>query len=99
MIGQRGRRWIGLGIPFLCNLGLAAFLAWQFIAVPAHARLAGFRTFVWFYAVGALSIALAAVMLFLLLASDRPTTGRTIGLAVLNMLLPTVLMFLFLKLR
>ncbi len=98
MIARAARSFIGFLLPALCNAGLAAWLAWYLLKRPEQGRHLSFEAFVWFYAVGGLAIVLSCAAAFLLLAADQPlatdlqTKRRWFTVALLNTILPSVLM-------
>ena len=98
LIARAARSFIGFLLPALCNAGLAAWLAWYLLKRPEHGRHLSFEAFVWFYAVGGLAIVLSCAAAFLLLAADQPlatdlqTKRRWFTVALLNTILPSVLM-------
>ena len=95
----RVKRWLGLWLPAVCNLGLAAYLLWEFLHVPAYERHLSFKMFAWFYAVGGLVIALSFVTVILLLVSDKPVQRGQLALSLTNTVLPTLFMLLLFQLR
>jgi hypothetical protein len=95
---RAAKTFVGFVLPSSCNAALAAWLAWYLLIVPGHGRHLSFQAFVLFYAVGGLAIVLSCAAAFLLLAADQPLTTdlqtrrRWFTIALLNTILPSLLM-------
>jgi len=102
---QAAKTLIGFVVPGLCNVGMAAWLAWHLLRAPYHARELSFRAFVWFYAVGGLAIVLSCAAAFLLLATEQPLATdaagrrRWLAVALINTSVPSLLMLALILLR
>jgi hypothetical protein len=98
LITRAAKSFIGFVLPSSCNAALAAWLAWYLLMVPDHGRHLSFQAFVLFYAVGGLAIVLSCGAAFLLLAADQPLATdlqgrrRWLTVALLNTILPSLLM-------
>jgi hypothetical protein len=96
---------VGFVVPGLCNVGMAAWLAWHLLGAPPHGRDLSFRTFVWFYAVGGLAIVLSCATAFLLLATEQPLATNAaarrgwVAVALINTSVPSLLMLALIMLR
>jgi hypothetical protein len=87
-------------LPTAANVGLIAYLTWQLNLMPFIERQGEFRIFSVLYAIGGLVIAVAGVAAFVHGASqhDRPRR-RLLMLALVNLIIPTVLLLVLLKFR
>jgi len=104
-MNRTAKTLLGFVLPSLSNAGMAAWLAWHLLEVPAYARTLSFRTFVWFYAAGGLAIVLSCAAAFLLLATDEPLATdpvarrRWLIVALVNTTVPSLLMLALIWLR
>lgn len=102
---QAAKGFFGILLPALCNVGLAAWLTWHLVMVHEYARRLSFQSFVWFYAIGGLTIVLSCAAAFLLMASDQPMTSdlrarrRWLMIALINTTVPSLLMLVLVLLR
>jgi hypothetical protein len=105
LITRAARCVLGFLLPALCNVGVAAWLAWHLMTLPEHARRLSFQAFVWFYAIGGLTIVLSCAAAFLLMASDQPLVSdqrqrrRWLTIALINTTVPSLLMLALMMLR
>ena len=81
---ETARRFVGFLLPSLLNAGLALWIVWHAIAMPAGAARVGFGSFVLLYAVGGL---------------DVPQRRRWLMLSLVNIIIPSVLLVWLLLLR
>lgn len=87
-------------LPTVTNIALIAYLTWQLNLMPFVERQGEFRIFSVLYATGGLVIAVAGFAAFVHGASqhDRPRRHRLM-LALVNLIVPTVLLLVLLKFR
>lgn len=87
-------------LPTAANIGLIAYLTWQLNLLPFIERQGEFRIFSVLYATGGLVIALAGLAAFVHgnAPHDRPRR-RLLVLALVNLIVPTVLLLVLLKFR
>lgn len=87
-------------LPTAANIGLIAYLTWQLNLLPFVERQGEFRIFSVLYAVGGLVIAVAGVAAFVHGngVQDR-ARRRLLMLALVNLIVPTVLLLVLLKFR
>jgi hypothetical protein len=99
---ETARRFVGFLLPSLLNAGLALWIVWHAIAMPAGAARVGFGSFVLLYGVGGLAIVLSCASAFLMFAVgglDVPQRRRWLMLALVNIIIPSVLLVWLLLLR
>ena len=87
-------------LPTVTNIALIVYLSWQLNLMPFIERQGEFRIFSVLYAIGGLVIAVAGVAAFVHGAYQhtRPRR-RLLMLALVNLIIPTVLLLVLLKFR
>jgi hypothetical protein len=78
-------------LPAACNIGLIVFLCWTY----RHQQ--GFQTFALVYSVGGLVVAVSAITALVHLSSRDQGDRRLLGLALVNAIIPTLLLLILLK--
>jgi len=86
-------------LPTVANFGLIAYLAWQLNLMPYFQRQGEFQIFSVLYAVGGLVIAVSGVAAFVHAADTRKAARRWFMLALINIIVPTILLLVLLKFR
>ena len=88
------------GLPTVANIALIGYLGWQLNLIPYFQRQSEFQIFSVLYAIGGLVIAVAGVAAFVHGADlhQRPRR-RLFMLALVNIIIPTVLLLVLLKFR
>jgi DMSO reductase anchor subunit len=89
----RARHVVFYFVPAACNIGLIIFLYWT----SFNPRQQGFQTFVLFYSVGGLVVAVSAITALIHLSSRDQGDRRLLGLALVNAIIPTLLLLILLK--
>jgi hypothetical protein len=83
-------------LPAVCNAVLIIYLAWTASQPVALRHQQGFQTFALFYAMGGAVVAVSAITAFVQISS-RQSGRRLLILALLNAIIPTVLLLLLLQ--
>lgn len=86
-------------LPTAANLVLIVYLAWQLNLMPYFQRQGEFQIFSIIYAVGGLVIALSGFAAFVHAADSRMVARRLFMLALVNIIIPTMLLLVLLKFR
>ena len=95
---RRWRRWLFYLGPLGCNLALTGYLVWQLGYTDALERHSRLQMFALLYAVGGVVLAISGVAAFLqATARDKGSRGYY-ALALVNVIIPTVLLLSMLKL-
>jgi len=94
----RWRRILLYVLPLGCNLALTAYLAWQLGYTPAFDRHTRLQMFALMYAVGGIVVAVSGVTAFAhATAREKATARGWYALALINTIIPTVLLLLMLR--
>lgn len=94
------RRTIILDIlPAVVNAAMIAYLAWQLNLMPYFQRQGEFQIFSVLYAVGGLVIAVSGFAAFVHAAETHEAARRLFMLALINIIIPTMLLLVLLKFR
>ena len=87
-------------LPTVTNVALIAYLSWQLNLMPYFERQGEFRIFSVLYTIGGLVIAVAGVAAFVHGAGQHDRRRRRLFmLALINIIIPTVLLLVLLKFR
>lgn len=86
-------------LPTVANVVLTAYLAWQLNLMPYFQRQGEFQIFSVLYAVGGLVIAVSGFAAFVHAAETREAARRLFMLALINIIIPTMLLLVLLKFR
>lgn len=98
-MNQRFKRVLLYYLPALANLGLIAYLVWQLNLVPYYRRQGEFEVFSALYAIGGLVVAVSGVTALLHAVSDGKGSRRLFVLALVNTIVPTVVLLAMLQFR
>jgi hypothetical protein len=96
---RRLRRLVLYFLPLSGNLGLAVYLIWQLGLTPPYLRHGNFQMFLVLYAVGGLVMAVSGVTAFFHATTDHKGPRRWFALALVNTILPTLLLLVMMKFR
>lgn len=92
------RRVVFFHFPLACNAALIAYLAWQLgytAPLDRHSRL---QMFALLYAVGGIVLAVSGVAAFMQAAARENGWRGYYSLALVNVIIPTLLLLIMLKL-
>jgi hypothetical protein len=84
-------------LPLLANIGLIAYLAWQLGWVPFQQRHGELRMFSILYAVGGMVVGASGITAFFHVTADEKGPRRWLALALINTILPTLLLLVLLR--
>jgi hypothetical protein len=91
------KRFLVYYLPLLANLGLIAYLTWQLNLVPYFQRQGEFQIFSLLYAVGGLVVVVSGIAAFTQIVTNQKGTHPLLALALVNAIIPTVLLVALLK--
>ena len=83
-------------LPLAANLGLVWYLFWAADFSPAYRHQRAFETFALFYAIGGVVVAVSGITAFLQISSSEPGDRRLLVLALVNAIIPTLLLLILL---
>ena len=86
-------------LPLLANSALITYLVWQLNLVPYFQRQGEFQIFSVLYAVGGMVVAVSGVTAFIHVAANQQGRRRLFVLALVNTIIPTVLLLAMLQFR
>ncbi len=86
-------------LPLLANIALITYLVWQLNLVPYFQRQGEFQIFSVLYAVGGMVVAVSGVTAFIHVAANQQGRRRLFVLALVNTIIPTVLLLAMLQFR
>ena len=86
-------------LPLLANIALITYLVWQLNLVPYFQRQGEFQIFSVLYAVGGMVVAVSGITAFIHVAANQQGRRRLFVLALLNTIIPTVLLLAMLQFR
>jgi hypothetical protein len=95
----RLRRFALYYLPLLANVGLIVYLVWQLNLVPYFQRQGEFQIFSVLYAVGGLVVAVSGITAFIHVTADQIAPRPLFALALVNTIIPTVLLLAMLQFR
>jgi hypothetical protein len=93
------RRFVLYYLPLLANIGLIVYLVWQFNFTPYMRRQGEFQIFSVLYAIGGLVVALSGVTAFIHAAGHQQGPRALFALALVNTIIPTLLLLAVLQFR
>ena len=93
------KRWLLYFLPLLGNIALIVYLVWQLNLTPYFQRQGEFQIFSVLYAVGGLIVAVSGITAFIHVASNQPGSRALFALALVNTIIPTVLLLAMLHFR
>jgi|GEM_PF-1818770 hypothetical protein len=93
------RRFLLYYLPLLANIGLIAYLVWQLSLVPYFQRQGEFQIFSVLYAVGGLVVAVSGITAFIHVTANAGGPRLLFALALVNTIIPTVLVLAMLQFR
>jgi hypothetical protein len=93
------KRFVAYYLPLLVNLALVTYLVWQLNLTPFFQRQAEFQIFSVLYAAGGLVIAVSGITAFVHIASNPHGQRPLFALALVNTIIPTVLLLAMLRLH
>jgi hypothetical protein len=93
----RWRRVFVYLLPLACNVALSAYLVWQLGYTPAFDRHTKLQMFALLYAVGGVVVAVSGVTAFLHATTKEKSARGYFALALVNTILPTVLLLVVLR--
>ena len=96
---SRLKRFVIYYLPLLANIGLIAYLTWQLNLVPYFQRQGEFQIFSVLYAIGGLVVAVSGITAFIHITANQKGPRPLFVLALVNTIIPTVLLLAMLKLR
>ncbi len=89
--------WLFYYLPLAGNIGLLWYLFWAADFAPAYRHQRGFETFTLFYAIGGAVVGVSGITAFLQVSSSEPGNRRLLVLALVNAIIPTLLLLILLK--
>jgi len=98
-VNQQLKRFIVYYLPLIANLSLVAYLVWQLGLVPYHQRHGEFRMFSILYAVGGLVVGSSGITSFFLVTANEKGPRRWLIFALVNTIVPTLLLLVLLQAR
>jgi len=98
-LNSKLRRFLLYYLPLLANMGLIVYLVWQFNFTPYLRRQGEFQIFSVLYAIGGLVVALSGITAFIHASAYQHGPRGLFALALVNTIIPTVLLFAVLQLR
>jgi Na+/pantothenate symporter len=98
-LNSKLRRFVLYYLPLLANIGLIVYLVWQFNFTPYLRRQGEFQIFSVLYAIGGLVVALSGITAFIHAAAYQQGPRALFALALVNTIIPTVLLLAVLQLR
>ncbi len=93
------RRFLFYYLPLLANIGLIVYLVWQLNLVPYFQRQGEFQIFSVLYAVGGLVVAVSGITAFIHFMANQQEPRPLFALALVNTIIPTVLLLAMLQFR
>ena len=93
----RVRHFLFYFLPAACNVALMAYLIWSSAFAYPYRHQRGFDTFVVFYAVGGTVVAISAITAFVHASSRDQGDRRMLVLALMNAIIPTLLLLILLQ--
>ena len=93
------KRFILYYLPLLANIGLIVYLVWQLNLTPYFQRQGEFQIFSVLYAVGGLIVAVSGITAFIHVAANQQGPRALFALALVNTIIPTVLLLAMLQWR
>jgi len=98
-LNSKLKRFLLYYLPLLGNIGLIVYLVWQLNLVPYFQRQGEFQIFSVIYAVGGMVVAVSGITAFIHLSVNEKGPRPLLALALVNTIIPTVLLLAMLKLR
>ncbi len=95
----RIKRFLLFYLPLLANIGLVVYLVWQLNLVPYFQRQGEFQIFSVLYAVGGLVVAVSGITAFIQFTANQHEPRPLFALALVNTIIPTVLLLALLQFR
>jgi hypothetical protein len=92
------RRILFFFAPLACNVALAAYLIWQLGYTAPFDRHSRLQMFALLYAVGGVVLAVSGVAAFMQATAREKDWRGYYALALFNVIIPTVLLLIMLKL-
>jgi len=93
------KRFVVYYLPLIANIGLVAYLVWQIGLVPYYERHGEFRIFSILYAIGGLVVGASGITAFFHVTANEKGPRRWLALALVNTIIPTVLLLVLLQSR
>ena len=93
------KRFLLYYLPLLANIGLIVYLIWQLNLVPYFQRQGEFQIFSVLYAVGGLVVAVSGTVAVIHLTANQQGPRPLFALALVNTIIPTVLLLAMLQFR
>jgi len=98
-LNQQLKRFIVYYIPLIANLGLIAYLIWQLGLVPYDQRHGELRMFSILYAIGGMVVGASGITAFFHVTANEKGPRRWLALALVNTIVPTLLLLVLLQAR
>jgi hypothetical protein len=96
-MNEKLKRLVLYWLPLLANVGLIAYLVWQLALAPYYQRHGEFRMFSILYAIGGLVVAGSGITAFFHLTANDKGPRRWLALALVNTIVPTILLLVLLQ--
>ena len=93
------KRFLLYYLPLLANVGLIVYLIWQLNLAPYFQRQGEFQIFSVLYAIGGLVVAVSGTVAVIQLTADQKGPRQLFALALVNTIIPTVLLLAMLQFR
>ncbi|MBI3528703.1 MAG: hypothetical protein HY067_12120 [Betaproteobacteria bacterium] len=93
------KRFLLYYLPLLANIGLIVYLVWQLNLVPYFQRQGEFQIFSMLYAIGGLVVAVSGITAFIHITANQKGSRPLFALALVNTIIPTVLLLVMLHFR
>jgi hypothetical protein len=91
------RRFVAYWLPLIANLCLIAYLVWQLGLVPYQQRHGELRMFSILYAVGGMVVGASGITAFFHVTANEKGPRRWLALALVNTIVPTLLLLVLLQ--
>ena len=98
-MNEQLKRFIVYYIPLIANLGLLAYLVWQLGLVPYQQRHGELRMFSILYAIGGLVVGASGITAFFHVTANEKSPRRWLALALVNTIVPTLLLLVLFQSR
>ncbi len=98
-LNTKRKRFLIYYLPFLGNIGLVVYLVWQLNLVPYFQRQGEFQIFSLLYAIGGLIVAVSGITACIHVTANQKGPRPLFALALVNTIIPTVLLLAMLHFR